>query len=104
MASCFVIRRCVSATFYSIRTDGKEQPCVIAFKNKNNARRMLKFINQTSVQKQKLVIESIPTRFLIDTCTTTALNLSIYEEDKMYTAVDEPTDDIRYNFEMKYKY
>jgi hypothetical protein len=101
MTSCFVIKKNVTGTLYSINNT-KNTPCVIAFKSKNKAKQMIKFIDQFEKNKQKLILNKMECKELIEKCSINSLHVYIYEENIIYIPINEPTDEIIIQLELNY--
>jgi RecJ-like exonuclease len=106
MAHCFVLKRSIVGTYFTIH--GEDKPTVLAFTNKNNARYMVKHVVESlstdGKKQQKIVIEQVKRDWLLERCALNCLNVNIYEDNMTYTSVDIPNDDYVFNLENSYRY
>lgn len=107
MSHCWVIKRSITQSLYTIRDSTEHTSCLIAFNSRNRALQFRRFINDSendNQQRQKLIVEKISKPKLLRRCAVTALNVHMFEENQTYMAFSEPTDDIRFHMENNFKY
>lgn len=102
---CWVIKRKTTGTVYTINGEAEGRRCLMTFRVKGNANQFKRFVQDTeggTKNKQKLVLEQVHRSSLIQRCALASLDLFIYEESRTYTALDEPTEEVRIFFENSY--
>jgi hypothetical protein len=84
---CWVIKRKVTSTMYTITSHDKEgtsRRCLVAFKSKGTAAQFRRFVSDSPEEqgsmRQKLVIEHLPRDWLVQRCALSSLDIFIYEE------------------------
>jgi hypothetical protein len=97
MTTCYIIRRSIAGTYFTINSTQK--PAVLAFTNKNNARFMLKHVVEFGKKQQKLVLEQVKSDWLIQQCSLNSLDVTIYENDQVYSSIDTPNEDYVFKLE-----
>lgn len=103
MQTCFILKRSVVGTFFTINS--KEKPTVLAFTNKNNARYMLKHVvdfGNNGRKQQKIVVEEVRMNWFLQRCALNSLNVNIYEDNLTYECLQTPTDDYINKLENSY--
>lgn len=106
---CYVIKKPFSQTMYSIDREGKRT--VVAFKKKEQAHVLKRLIFDLEIKdpkkKKTVVIEKMEVSFLTRTCCVSSLDFILYNHDNsflVYTACDDVNDDMRFEFENRFRY
>lgn len=102
---CYVIKRPVTQTMFSIDRAGRKT--VVAFRGKDKARTMKRLIAENNEKDRKVAVEQVEIAFLTKTCALNGLDFMLYNEDHTYmihTALDDVCDDVIFALENTYKY
>lgn len=106
---CYVIKRPFSESMFTIERNGKR--AVVAFRGKDQAHTMKRLMFEMEIKdpkkKKTVVVERMEVEFLARSCGVTGLDVILYYGDTsflVYNACDQDCDDLRFEFENRYKY
>lgn len=107
MASCFVIKRHVTGSLYSIPVNGKQ--AVVAFTRKEHANTYKRLMSEMNTKKHtpKIKAEKMSLDLIITTCGVAQLDLVLYDDQTNYSLFPcktEVSQDIIFDLENKFRY